>query len=70
VTGPLAAGLLEPEWHPVPWTQHVPPLLTQRNTLGLAVFDSDWAAAWEHLKAVAIQALTTIREEVSTLLPD
>jgi hypothetical protein len=40
-----------------------------RNTLGLAVFDSDWAAAWEHLKAVALQALTTIREEVSTLLP-
>ncbi len=40
-----------------------------RNKLGLATFDSDWAGAWEHLRAVALQAFTAIREEISALLP-
>jgi len=35
--------------------------------LGLARFGSDWAGAWDHLRATAIQALTTIREEISPL---
>jgi hypothetical protein len=35
--------------------------------LGLARFGSDWASAWDHLRASVIQALTTIREEISPL---
>lgn len=38
-----------------------------RNALGLTQFGSDWTAAWDHLRATAVQALTTIREEISPL---
>lgn len=41
-----------------------------RNALRLNFFDNDWPAAWEHVRAEAVQALTTIREEISPLLPD
>ena len=37
-----------------------------RNTLGLSQFGDDWAAAWDHVRAVTAQALTTIREEISS----
>lgn len=38
--------------------------------LGLTSYGSDWAGAWDHVRAVAVGALTTIREEVATLIPD
>jgi hypothetical protein len=37
------------------------------TALGLTQFGSDWAAAWDHLRAAVIQALTAIREEISPL---
>jgi hypothetical protein len=36
--------------------------------LGLGRFEGDWSGAWDHLRAVTVQALATIREEVSTLI--
>jgi hypothetical protein len=41
-----------------------------RNALRLNSLDNDWPAAWEHVRAAAVQALTTIREEISPLLPN
>lgn len=38
-----------------------------RTALGLAQFGSDWAGAWDHLRATVVQALTIIREEISPL---
>ena len=38
-----------------------------KTALGLQQFGSDWDAAWNHLRAVAVQALDTIREEISPL---
>jgi hypothetical protein len=38
-----------------------------KAALGLHQFGSDWEAAWNHLRAVAVQALDTIREEISPL---
>ncbi len=38
-----------------------------KTALGLTQFGSDWAAAWDHLRALVVQALTTIREEISPL---
>jgi hypothetical protein len=38
-----------------------------RTALGLARFGSDWAGAWNHLRATVVQALTVIREEISPL---
>lgn len=35
--------------------------------LGLAAFAANWEGAWEHLRAVTIQALDTIREEIGSL---
>lgn len=40
-----------------------------RNALRLNSYDNDWPATWEHIRAEAVQALTTIREEISSLLP-
>lgn len=40
-----------------------------RNALRLNSYDNNWAAAWERVRVVAVQALTTIREEISPLLP-
>jgi len=36
--------------------------------LGLTRFDGDWPGAWDHLRAVTVQALSTIREEIATLI--
>jgi len=38
-----------------------------RITLGLTQFGNDWAGAWDHLRSAVVQALTTIREEISPL---
>jgi hypothetical protein len=38
-----------------------------KTALGLPQFGSDWGAAWNHLRAAAVQALDTIREEISPL---
>jgi len=38
-----------------------------RTALGLTQFGSDWTAAWDHLRARVVQALATIREEISPL---
>jgi hypothetical protein len=38
-----------------------------RTALGLAQFGTDWAGAWDHLRATVMQALTIIREEISPL---
>ena len=38
-----------------------------RVALGLAPFAGDWGGAWDHLRAVTVQALDTIREEVGSL---
>jgi hypothetical protein len=38
-----------------------------RTALGLTQFGSDWTAAWDHLRAKVVQALATIREEISPL---
>lgn len=38
-----------------------------RTALGLTHFGADWAGAWDHLRATAVQALTIIREEISPL---
>jgi hypothetical protein len=38
-----------------------------RTALGLAQFGSDWAGAWDHLRATVVQTLTIIREEISPL---
>ena len=38
-----------------------------KTALGLPQFGSDWDAAWNHPRAVAVQALDTIREEISPL---
>jgi hypothetical protein len=40
-----------------------------RVALGLAPFGSDWQGAWEHLRHRMVDALQTIREEVSMKLP-
>jgi hypothetical protein len=39
-----------------------------RVALGLATFGSDWQGAWEHLRHRMVDALQTIREEVSMKL--
>ena len=36
--------------------------------LGLASYVGDWGGAWDHLRAVTVQALDTIREEISSLV--
>jgi hypothetical protein len=36
--------------------------------LGLAPFAGDWGGAWDHLRAVTVQALDTIREELGSLI--
>jgi hypothetical protein len=36
--------------------------------LGLTGFEGNWPGAWDQLRAVTVQALTTIREEISTLI--
>jgi hypothetical protein len=36
--------------------------------LGLATYTGNWGAAWDRLRAVTVQALDTIREEISSLL--
>jgi len=41
-----------------------------RNALRLNRFNNNWPAAWERVRAEAVQAFTTIREEISTLLTD
>ncbi len=41
-----------------------------RNALRLNSIDNNWPAAWERVRAEAVQAFTTIREEISTLLTD
>lgn len=38
-----------------------------KTTLGLSQLGSDWAAAWDHLRATVVQALSIIREEISSL---
>ena len=38
-----------------------------RTALGLAQFGADWAGAWDHMRATVVQALTIIREEISSL---
>jgi len=38
-----------------------------RTALGLTRFGNDWAGAWDHLRAMVVQALTIIREEISPL---
>ncbi len=38
-----------------------------KTALGLTQYKTNWAAAWDHLRAVVVQALTTIREEISPL---
>jgi hypothetical protein len=38
-----------------------------QTALGLSQFGSNWAGAWDHLRATTVQALTTIREEISPL---
>jgi hypothetical protein len=38
--------------------------------LGLTSFDGQWDRAWDHLRAVAVQALDTIREEIGSLTLD
>lgn len=38
--------------------------------LGLATFAGNWDGAWGHLRAVTIQALDTIREEIASLADD
>jgi hypothetical protein len=35
--------------------------------LGLASYAGDWGGAWDHLRAVTVQALDTIREEIGSL---
>ncbi|WP_239340577.1 hypothetical protein [Frankia sp. CiP3] len=39
-------------------------------SLGLVHYGSDWTGAWDRVRAVAVDALTTIREEIATLIPD
>jgi hypothetical protein len=39
-----------------------------RVALGLTAFPGDWEGAWDHLRAVTVQALDTIREEIGSLL--
>lgn len=39
-----------------------------RSALGLTAYASDWTAEWEHLRVVTVQALTTIREEITELI--
>jgi hypothetical protein len=41
-----------------------------RLALGLVPFGADWAAAWDHVRWVAVEALSTIREELATLIED
>ena len=43
---------------------------SDRAALGLERFGSDWPGAWEHLRAVTVDALTRLREEISVLLDD
>jgi hypothetical protein len=38
-----------------------------RTALGLARFGTDWASAWDHLRATVVQAFMIIREEISPL---
>jgi hypothetical protein len=39
-----------------------------RAALGLSRFGSDWSGAWSHLEVVTVESLTTIREELVSLL--
>jgi hypothetical protein len=39
-----------------------------RAALGLIRYGSDWAGAWDRVRVVTVDALTTIRESLSTLL--
>ena len=38
--------------------------------LGLASFAGDWPGAWNHLRAVTVQALGAVREEIGSLTLD
>lgn len=38
-----------------------------RTALGLTQFGTDWAAAWDQLRAIVVQTLAAIREEISPL---
>lgn len=38
--------------------------------LGLASYEGQWDGAWDHLRAVTVQALDTIREEIGSLTLD
>lgn len=39
-----------------------------RAALGLSRFGNDWSGAWTHLEVVTVESLTTIREELVSLL--
>lgn len=39
-----------------------------RSSLGLSAFGGDWAGQWEQVRGVTVQALNTIREEISALI--
>jgi hypothetical protein len=41
-----------------------------RVSLGLAAYVGNWEGAWNHLRAVTVQALDTIREEIGSLTVD
>jgi len=41
---------------------------SDRSALGLERFGSDWPGAWEHVRAITVEALTRLREEISGLL--
>jgi hypothetical protein len=38
-----------------------------RVALGLAPYAADWAGSWDHLRAVSVQALDIIREEIGSM---
>lgn len=38
--------------------------------LGLAPYANNWGAAWDHLRAVTVEALDTVREEIGVLTLD
>ena len=39
-----------------------------RSSLGLSTLEGDWAGQWEQIRGVTVQALNTIREEISILI--
>jgi hypothetical protein len=39
-----------------------------RSALGMTRFGSDWAGAWDQLRFVTVEALASIREELTSLL--